>query len=289
VAFAANWQTVNYRHLFHAGHFADVFKHVILVRLIKALQNKDKGFAYIETHAGPGRYDLQAPEAQKTGEYRDGIARLWDAVGAAEMGIAEYLAAVRAVNRDQRLRYYPGSPRIARLFLRPQDRMRLCEQGPVECEQLQAEFAGDRQVNVHCGDGHALLKGWLPPPERRGLVLIDPPYERPDEFSRVCAGLRMATDRWPNGMYAVWYPIKDRATCLKWRRDVIALGLRKTLCAEIAVFPEDNAFRLNGCGMILVNPPWRLDEAIAKSLPLMLDRLKRETPGRCEVTWLVPE
>lgn len=286
---------MNYRHVFHAGNFADVFKHWVLTLLLRALRAKDAAFFYMDTHAGAGRYDLSSEQARKTEEYQGGIEKLIGIVPPPDF--QDYIVTVRALNPSDRdeefgttaLSMYPGSPLIAARLTRAQDRLVLLENAPDTYAALRLEFAEDKRVAVHQQDAYLGLKAFLPPREGRGLVLIDPAYEHDDDSERVLAALQMAHARWSNGIYAAWYPIKDRATCLKWRRDVIALGLRKTLCAEIAVFPEDNAFRLNGCGMILVNPPWRLDEAIAKSLPLMLDRLKRETPGRCEVTWLVPE
>jgi 23S rRNA (adenine2030-N6)-methyltransferase len=263
---------MNYRHAYHAGNFADVFKHVVLVSLLKALHKKEKGFAYIETHAGAGRYDLKAPEPQKTGEFRDGIGRLWDSP---PDDIADYLAAVRAVNRGKALRYYPGSPRMARFFLRPQDRMRLCEAEPSECERLRDEFARDRQVEVRCDDGYAALKAWLPPPERRGVVLIDPPYESADEWRRVRDATTFALDRWPSGIYAVWYPRKVGAPVEQFKAGLANVGLRGLFVAEIDLWPNDVPFRLNGCGVLVINPPWRFDEELQKLRNPLSQRLKQ--------------
>lgn len=277
---------MNYRHAFHAGNFADVFKHAILARLLKALQVKDKGFAYIETHAGPGRYDLTAPEPRKTGEYRDGIGRLWDSP---LPGLDDYLAAVRAVNRGERLRFYPGSPHVARFLLRPQDRMRVCEQVPADCARLRAEFGGDAQVSVRCGDGYAALASWLPPRERRGLVLIDPPYERPEEWERVYDALLLGAKRWAPGVYAVWYPIKTGAPVERFLRRMTSSGIRKILLAEIMVAPLDSPFRLNGCAMLVVNPPWRADAELRALVERLENPLKQGTAGHARVRWLVPE
>lgn len=278
---------MNYRHAFHAGNFADVFKHVVLVRLLKALHRKDKGFAYVETHTGPGRYDLNAPEPQKTGEYRDGISRLWDSP---PEGIEDYLAAVHAVNHDSTLRCYPGSPRVARFFLRPQDRMRVCEREPGECKRLHVEFAGDKQVQVRGGDGYAALKSWLPPPERRGMVFIDPPYERDDESEQVRAAVVLAVDRWAGGIHAVWYPIKVGAAVERLKTGLVRAGLRRLLAAEMKLWPDDAPFRLNGCGMLIVNPPWKLDAELQALLPPLAERLKQGShKPRTQVEWLVPE
>jgi 23S rRNA (adenine2030-N6)-methyltransferase len=277
---------MNYRHLFHAGNFADVVKHIVLTRLLRALARKDKGFAYLETHAGPGRFDLRAPAAEKTGEYRDGIARLWREPLA---DIEDYLAIVRMHNRAGQLRYYPGSPHVARALLRPQDRMRLAEQSPGECEQLHAEFAGDRQVSVACADGYAALKGWLPPPERRGLVLIDPPYERSDEWDRLRTALVFSARRWPQGCYAVWYPLKASAPLARLKSKLVATGLRNMLLLELNVWPDDTPFRLNGCGMLLLNPPWQIDSELRALLPLLAQRLQQGPESSVSVDWLVPE
>ncbi len=278
---------MNYRHVFHAGNFADVFKHVVLSLLLKSLHRKDTPFCYLDTHAGAGRYDLTSEAAQKTGEYRDGVQRLWDRDALPE--VADYLAAVRAINTDGRLHYYPGSPAIARFFLRPQDRMVLLELQADESMALQAGFAGDRQVVVQRQDGYAGLKAYLPPKERRGLVLLDPPYESNQEYERIVAGLRIAHDRWASGMYAIWYPIKDRAPVERFHRALVATGIREILLAEFCPFPEDSGFRLNGCGMVMINPPWKLEETLRRLLPELLDVLRQHPAARTALTWLVPE
>lgn len=278
---------MNYRHIFHAGNFADVFKHAVLSLLLKSLARKDAAFCYLDTHAGAGRYDLSYAPAQKTGEYRDGIKRLWH--GSAIPDLADYLAAVRALNDGDALRYYPGSPRLARYFLRPQDRAVLLELQPDECAQLKAEFAGDRQVLVREQDGYAGLKSFLPPKERRGLVLMDPPYESDDEYDRAIEGLRLAHERWDSGIYALWYPIKNRPPVERLHRRLVATGIRKILLAEFCPWPEDTALRLNGCGMAVVNPPWKLDETLYRLLPALLALLRQHPAARAGVSWLVPE
>ena len=278
---------MNYRHLFHAGNFADVFKHAVLALLLKSLHRKDKPFCYLDAHAGAGRYDLTSEAPQKTGEYRDGIKRLWNGIPLPEL--TDYLAAVRAMNDGDALRYYPGSPRVARFFLRPGDRAILLELQPDECARLKAEFAGDRQVTVREQDGYAGLKGFLPPPERRGLVMIDPPYESDREFDQVVEGLRQAHARWDSGVYALWYPIKSRPPIERFHRKLVATGIPKILLAEFSPYPEDTAFRLNGCGMLMVNPPWKVDELLSALLPLLLERLRQHPAGHSTLSWLAPE
>lgn len=278
---------MNYRHIFHAGNFADVFKHVVLSLLLKSLHKKETPFCYLDTHAGASRYDLSSAAAQKNGEYRDGIKRLWNSQPMPEL--VDYLAAVRALNDADSLRYYPGSPRVARFFLRPQDRAVLFELQPEECTQLKTEFAGDRQVLVQGQDGYAGLKALLPPKERRGLVLIDPPYESDKEFEQVIDGLRIAHARWDTGMYALWYPIKGRPPVERFHRMLVATGIRKILLAEFSPYPEDSGFRLNGCGMVVINPVWKLDETLHSVSSVLLERLRQHPAARAAVTWLVPE
>ncbi len=256
--------------------------------LLRSLQRKELPFCYFDTHAGAGRYDLAMPEAQRSGEFRDGVGRLWD-VKPESGGLAEYLAAVQAFNPDGRFRFYPGSPLIARQLLRDRDRMVLCEQHPEEYARLRAEFAGDRQVALHERDGYEALKALLPPKERRGLVLLDPPYERSDEFDQVIEGLKTAQQRWATGIYAVWYPIKDRAAVTRFHTRLSAGGRRKVLIAELTVFPEDTAFRLNGCGLAVINPPWGFDLALNELLPKLRQRLARDAAARSSVEWLVAE
>ncbi len=278
---------MNYRHIFHAGNFADVFKHVVLSLLLKSLHRKDAPFCYLDTHAGAGRYDLSSAAAQKTGEYRDGIKCLWNNSPIPEL--ADYLAAVHALNDGDSLRYYPGSPRVARFFLRPQDRAVLLELQPEECSQLKSEFAGDPQVTVQGQDGYGGLKAYLPPSVRRGLVLIDPPYESDREFEQVIEGLRNAHARWDSGMYALWYPIKSRPPVERFHRMLVATGIRKILLLELSPYPEDLAFRLNGCGMVVINPPWKLDEALQSVLPVLLEQMRQHPAGHFTLTWLAPE
>jgi len=278
---------MNYRHAFHAGNFADVFKHTVLALLLKSLARKDAPFCYLDTHAGAGRYDLLNEAAQKTGEYRDGIERLWN--NPPLSGLEDYLAAVRAMNPAGTLRYYPGSPAIARHLLRSQDRMVLVEQHPEEYERLKAEFANDRRATVQRQDGYAALKAFLPPREKRGLVLIDPPYESTDEYAQAVEGLRVAYARWSTGVYAIWYPIKDRAPIQGFHRQLTASGIRKMLVAEFCPYPVDSAFRLNGSGIVIVNPPWQVDEVLDPLLPRLLEKLRRHPSGRAELSWLVPE
>jgi 23S rRNA (adenine2030-N6)-methyltransferase len=275
---------MNYRHLFHAGNFADVFKHVALLLLLRALHKKDTPFCYLDTHAGIGRYDLAAAAAQRSGEYRDGIARLWDAP-VTDTAVRDYLAAVRTENPDGQLRVYPGSPLIALGALRAQDRMVLCERHPEEYRTLRDVFARERQVAVHERDGYEALGSLLPPKERRGLVLIDPPFEIPDEFGELISGLTLALSRWQTGIYAVWFPIKDRRAVEHFYAG-LQRRFAKVVSIELMLFPEDTSFRLNGCGLVVLNPPWQFASLFAAALAQIEPLLKREPPSRTSVVWL---
>lgn len=269
---------LSYRHVFHAGNYADVFKHVLLVQLIHALQRKDKPFCLLDTHAGAGRYDLHSASAQKNREFAGGIGRLWDQTGlSAEL--AEYVAQVRALNSSRELRYYPGSPRIARDLLRPADRLILIERHPADHALLKTEFTGDRQVAVHHQDGYTALKAFLPPPERRGLVFIDPSFELKDEFDRLTEAIKRTHRRWAGGIIAIWYPILDRAPSLHWQQNLRKLGI-PMLCAELGLYPYDAPFGLHGNGMIIINPPWQLDATLGRLLPELLENLRVGNDGQ---------
>ena len=275
-----------YRHHFHAGNFADVFKHALLARLLAAVTAKDKPFCYLDTHAGIGRYDLSHPWAQKNAEFRNGIARLWDR-GDLPAPLLPYMEAVRAENPDGKLRFYPGSPRIARRFLRPGDRMVLSELNRTDVAELGELFARDRQVTVHLMDGYQSLKAHLPPQERRGVVLIDSSFDRAGELKRVVDGLARAHERWATGIYAIWYPLLEPAAMRGFERDMVATGIRKILQLELSMTPDVWTQTLGGCGMLVVSPPYRFDgdaEVIVAWLAKML-----ATESRSRRRWLVPE
>lgn len=279
---------MNYRHIYHAGNFADVVKHVVLLTLLQYLHKKPQPFCYLDTHAGIGRYPLDSVEAQKTLEYHQGVERLYTAAGLPQE-IADYIERVRGsdpANSTGHLAVYPGSPLLARGLLRPQDRAVLLELHPSDAASLKALFRSDRQVAVHATDGYQGLKAFLPPPERRGLVLIDPPFEAVNEFERLVDGLREATRRWPTGMYAVWYPIKDRRDTYRFEAALKKIGLPKLLLAELCLFPDDLPDRFNGCGMAIVNPPWQHDLLLQKLLPALAARLAEPVHGRYRVEWL---
>lgn len=278
---------MNYRHIYHAGNGADVFKHAVLALLLRRLAAKETPFAVLDTHAGIGDYDLTRAEAERTGEAKAGIARLL-AAHVDDPGLAPYLAAVRAgLDENGTLTRYPGSPRITQAALRPGDRLVLCELHPDDHAALRRAFAGDRRVAVHHMDGYQALKAHLPPKERRGLVLIDPPYEDADELARLPERLAQAWHRWPNGIYALWYPIKERPAVWRFHEALASCGIRRMLAVDLTLHDETSHLRLNGSGMILVNPPWQLDRDLERLLPLLHGALA--DGGGARVEWLVGE
>jgi 23S rRNA (adenine2030-N6)-methyltransferase len=282
---------MNYRHAYHAGNFADVVKHAVLARLVSYLRQKDKAFRVIDTHAGVGLYDLSGSEAQRTGEWRGGIARLL-AVGlppdAADL-FAPYLDAVRSVNAEGGLRHYPGSPMIVRHLLRKQDRLSAVELHPVDAERLKVLFAGDVQVRVMELDGWLAVGAHVPPKEKRGLVLIDPPFEQEGEFARMVDGLQRACRRWPGGIYALWYPVKDRRAVAAFHQALAATGIPKMLDLRFDIRKPAAEPRLDGAAMIIVNPPFTLEREV-RTMFQALHPVLSETPASdWSIEWLAGE
>lgn len=281
---------MNYRHHFHAGNHADVLKHVLLVRLLRALQRKEAGLLYLETHAGRGAYALDAAASgdslARRPEHPDGIGRLWPRTDPPE-AVADYLALVRAFDGGAGAapRRYPGSPRLARLLARPQDRLALCERHPEEFEALRAEFAGEPRVSLHLRDGYEAPAAFLPPPERRALVLVDPPFEDEAEWDSVGAALEEGLRRFPSGVYAVWHPLTERAA------PEFFLGRLRTLAAPALGVELDvggDGPGLRGSGLIVLNPPWRIEDEVGPAVDFLAAALGREGRGRGAVRWLVP-
>ena len=278
---------MNYRHAFHAGGFADVIKHIVLVRILSYLHEKASPFRFIDTHAGAGLYDLTSEEARRGGEWLTGIARLRQARFSAETAtlIEPYLDIVRAFNPEPELKVYPGSPLIARALLRPQDRLTACEVEPKARKRLVEALHRDTQARVVDVDGWLALPAFVPPNERRGLVLIDPPYEQKDEFERLADGFAQAFSRWPTGSYLLWYPVKSRrATDGLARRvaDAVTAGPSpgKCLRLEFSVAPQDLGTALTSAGLLMVNPPWTLAGDLKAILPELQKPLGQGGAGR---------
>jgi 23S rRNA (adenine2030-N6)-methyltransferase len=282
---------MNYRHSFHAGNFADVMKHIILVRILEYLKRKDAAFRVIDTHAGAGIYSLSSGDAAKTGEWKDGIGRLFETKLADEtrLLLAPYLESVSAVNPAQKLDNYPGSPVITRHLLRKQDRLTAIELHDQDEKRLAARFAGDFQTRVIHLDGWLALGGQVPPKEKRGMVLVDPPFEIEGEFERLTEGLVKAYKRWPGGIYALWYPLKDRKAVGKFYDALVATGIRKVLKAGLMVRDWSTPPRMNGSGMIVVNPPHVLENELRLILPPLASCLGDGSHGMYELDWLTGE
>ena len=281
---------MNYRHAYHAGSFADVVKHAILALVLSHLKQKEKPFFVLDTHAGIGRYDLASVEAMKTKEAEGGILRLW-AAPRVPAELEDYLACVRALNGRGKgaPRWYPGSPRLMRQLMRPQDRLVAVELHPDDAARLAAEFRRDPAVNVMRMDGYTAAKSLLPPAERRGLVVIDPPFEETDEFERLARGLRQAYRRWATGIYAIWYPVKDVAAAAAFLDAVKASGIRRILSTELWVEKPGDPEKLTGTALLLVNPPWNLQPALESMLAFLSAVLARAPGAGFKVSWLVPE
>jgi 23S rRNA (adenine2030-N6)-methyltransferase len=299
---------MNYRHAFHAGSFADVVKHAVLVRMLLHLRAKPAPFRVIDTHAGGGLYDLTGPEATRGGEWRDGIARLLAAPLAADARalVAPYLDAVQALDgeaggeRDSRARLtrYPGSPVLARAFLRAQDRLTACELEPDAAAALARTLHGDRRCKALAIDGWTALNAYVPPKERRGLVLVDPPFEAADDFTHLAEALAAAHRKWASGSYLAWYPIKERAGPDALARSLRRAGIAKVLRAELGVgrSPADPdpeklraAARLAACGLIVINPPWTLADELAILLPALAGALSEAGQGSHRVDMIAGE
>jgi 23S rRNA (adenine2030-N6)-methyltransferase len=278
---------LSYRHSFHAGNHADVIKHTVQTLILEALKQKDKAFVYHDTHSGVGRYDLQDERSEKTGEFKQGIARIWEQSNVPD-DLQSYLNAVKTLNNTDELRYYPGSPRVARALLRDQDRMVLSELHPSDFPLLLQEFRGDRQVKMHKEDAFARLKASLPPKERRGMVLIDPPYELKHEYQDVVNAIGDSYKRWATGTYAIWYPVVYREQIDKMLKSFENLGIRKILQIELGVLPDTEERGMTASGMIVINPPWTLENQMETLLPWLQNAIA-PTTGHHTLRWVVPE
>lgn len=287
---------MNYRHAFHAGNFGDVLKHVVLLELLAALHRKPSPLHLIDSHAGIGRYDLASDEAQRGGEFRFGVQAVLADPAAATI-LPRYVAALRALNPGLQengggLQFYPGSPWLLAQSLRgPEDRLTLCELHPQDVvalkRNLNAGFHRDPRIAVHERDGFEALKALTPPTPRRGLALIDPAYEAKDEFAVVARAVLAAHRRWPTGLLAVWYPIKEQKAVDAWKAELAAGLGAETLAVELTVRPAREARQMNGSGLLLVNPPWLLAETLRPMLDFLKARLAREAGAMARIETLV--
>ncbi|MGE4351207.1 MAG: 23S rRNA (adenine(2030)-N(6))-methyltransferase RlmJ [Bdellovibrionales bacterium] len=265
---------MNYRHAYHAGNTCDVVKHAILCLLLDYLKQKDKGFAVLDTHAGTGRYDLSGEQAQKTREANEGIQGLWKNLKEKPPLLRDYLTIVEKFNPTQELTTYPGSPLLTLELERPQDRLIACELHPEDNHTLYQTLHTYPNVQIHRRDGYEAIKAFLPFPEKRGLIFIDPPYEKPDEYQQLVKAIQTVATKAPGHMLAIWYPIKERPSIWRFHEDVAKLGLLKTLIAEFIFCPEQRSDRLNGSGFLFLNPPWVLEEQLRDLFPLLHEILQ---------------
>jgi len=279
---------LSYRHSFHAGNHADVLKHTVQSLIIESLKEKEKPFLYLDTHAGAGRYQLSGEHAERTGEYLEGIARIWQREDQ-PAELAPYMSAVNHFNRNENLRYYPGSPLIARQLLREDDKLHLTELHPSDFPLLRNEFQKDDRARVLRGDGYQQLKAQLPPPSRRGLILMDPPYELKTDYQDVVKGVQEGYKRFATGTYAIWYPVVMRQQIKRMLRDFEATGIRRILQIELGVRPDSDQRGMTASGMIVINPPWKLEQQMKNVLPWLLEALVPNGNGHHLVKWVVPE
>lgn len=281
---------MNYRHAFHAGNFADVHKHVILLALIERLKRKPAPLFFLDTHAGRGRYDLQSSDATRGDEWRDGVGRL-HGVAATSPDIRNYMLAAELpkAKTEPPVRQYAGSPVLAIDALRSGDRAVFVEQQPIEARVLEQSLPRRRNTSVVCGDGYAALKTYLPPRENRGLVFIDPPYESERESAEVDRAMNFGLRRWPNGLFAAWYPIKASPDWQRLHAGLKQSGLRKLLLLELNVRPADSPVGLNGSGLIVANPPWQFDVEMRATSDELHRLLSPEGGGGTRIEWLVEE
>nr|WP_272211087.1 23S rRNA (adenine(2030)-N(6))-methyltransferase RlmJ [Marinicella sp. W31]MDC2876971.1 23S rRNA (adenine(2030)-N(6))-methyltransferase RlmJ [Marinicella sp. W31] len=282
---------MNYRHIYHAGNFADVLKHAVFARLIIYFQRKDAAFRILDTHAGTGAYDLSSEEARKTGEWQNGIGRLLEADMPDEIAalLAPYLDAVRTMNGTPDITAYPGSPKLARVLMRKQDRLSLMELHETDFATLQARFTGDHQVRTTRLDGWLALAAHLPPKERRGIVLVDPPFEQEGEFERLADGLAKAVRRFATGTYCLWYPIKKGAPVAAFHETLKGHGIPKILCAELSVRSDRENDGLTGSGLIIVNPPYTLKAELHTLLPYLKTSLAQDRFASQRCFWIAGE
>lgn len=279
---------MNYRHIYHAGNHADVLKHVILTLFISSLMKKEKPFLYLETHAGRGIYDIQNTAAQKTKEYESGISKILSATNYPDK-LKQYIDGIKAINQNNTLHFYPGSPLFVYDMLkqagRSQDRLLLCEKESGEYEVLRRFFSKIKHVAIHQQDGYLSLKAHLPPKEQRGFILIDSPYENKDELTILFSSLQEGLKRWEKGTFAIWYPIKSKKETTQFYRDLQKVTNVPILIAELACFDEiPNT--LCGSGMAITNPFWQIDEDISAVLPWLWQTLSYAKQGWYHLAWM---
>ncbi|MFC0308179.1 23S rRNA (adenine(2030)-N(6))-methyltransferase RlmJ [Gallibacterium trehalosifermentans] len=279
---------LSYRHSFHAGNYADVLKHIVQLLILEALQQKEKGFLYLDTHAGAGLYSLQSFEAEKTAEFAEGIGYLWERSDLPEV-VQRYLTQIKKVNRNGRLTFYPGSPLLAANMLRPQDRAVLTELHPSDYPLLRKNMQPYANVQAKRENGFQQLKSVLPPKERRGFILIDPPYELKEDYQLVVDAIVEGYKRFATGTYAIWYPVVLRQQVKKIVQALEETKIRKILQIELGIRPDTQQRGMTASGMIVINPPWQLEQQMREILPYLTKILAPTGTGHWSVNWITPE
>jgi 23S rRNA (adenine2030-N6)-methyltransferase len=279
---------LSYRHSYHAGNHADVLKHIVLTLCINALKEKEKPFLYLDTHSGAGRYLLQSEHAEKTGEFLSGINLIWQQSEIPEL-LNTYLSVLKRYNPFDDLKYYLGSPLIAKQLLREQDKINLTELHPTDYPLLRQEFSKDKRTKVLREDGFAQLKSKLPPESRRGIILIDPSYEIKDDYQKIPKALFEAYKRFATGIYLIWYPVVSRTQTQKMISEIINSGIKRISQFEFAIKPDNNQKGMTASGMLVINPPWKLHEQMQTIMPWLKSILDKDKTGNYLIKELVPE
>jgi 23S rRNA (adenine2030-N6)-methyltransferase len=279
---------LSYRHIYHAGNHADILKHLIVSQICRHFVKKEAPFFYLDTHAGIGQYSLSSEQAQKNKEFKTGIARLLNEGNLPE-SLDALLDIVREMNPEGSLETYPGSPKIVDYYVRQKDKLHLCELHPNDFPTLAALFPNKRKANVVKGDGFAAVKAMLPPPQKRGFVLMDPPYEVKKDYQYVVQALEDGCQRFPQGTYAIWYPVLNRQQANDLIRSVKATNIRNVLLVELCIRNTEQERGMAGSGMIIVNPPWTLEKEAKEFLPVLSKLLAEDNETSHQVTWITPE
>ncbi|RBO79965.1 MULTISPECIES: 23S rRNA (adenine(2030)-N(6))-methyltransferase RlmJ [Marinomonas] len=279
---------LSYRHIYHAGNHADILKHITMSQICRHFIKKDSPFFYLDTHAGIGQYELNSEQAQKNKEYHSGISRLFSesAVPEAVEGLLEI---VRDMNPTDQLEYYPGSPKVVDYYTRQKDKLHLCELHPNDYPLLAALFPQKRKANVVKENGFAAVKAMLPPPQKRGFVLMDPPYEVKKDYQFVVKSLEEGYKRFPQGTFAIWYPVLGRQQADHLLKSVKATNIRNILLLELNVRDTEKERGMAGSGMIIVNPPWTLEQDAREFMPFLSKTLAEDQEANYQITWITPE
>lgn len=279
---------LSYRHSYHAGNFADVLKHIVETLIIQALKQKPKPFVYFDTHAGAGRYDLTSETGQKIAEHKQGIEKIWQLEDIPEV-LQTYIDLIKNLNPNGELTNYPGSPLIADMLMHRNNRLELSELHPADFMWLKQEFKDAKNINIKQIDGYKYLKSKLPPIQRRGLILIDPPYELKTEYDDVIKNIKQAHKLFATGIYAIWYPVVSRLQVNDFSNQFKNSGIKDILKIEICIKPDNEEYGMTGTGMIIINPPWKLAQQMRAILPWLTEHLKQDDQASFSIDCLVSE